>query len=104
MYNFGRNEILSNRLGFTGSGQIPPTWASMTWTFRPESIANWTLKMKPREQYIETATVNEDGTGKNAGLTFVRVKRYMIDPVKVYDYTEESLNIMLPMKIEDEDE
>jgi hypothetical protein len=75
-------------------------WASMSWVYRPDAIASWTEKMQPNEKYLETVTVNPKGKGKNAGKTFTRVKRYMMDPVQVYEYTEKALAIMLPMSTE----
>lgn len=100
LFNFGREQILANELGFTGSGQRPATWDSMSWTFRPEQIETWTEKMKPNSKYLETVRVNPKGKGKNAGKTFTRAKRFMIEPVQIYGYTDEALNIMLPMVIE----
>ena len=100
LFNFDRDRILSNELGYTGSGQRPPMWASMSWVFRPEHIQAWTEKMKPNAKYLETVVVDPKGKGKNAGLKFTRIQRFLLQPVEVYGYTEHDLNIMLPMDVE----
>ena len=99
LYNFGRREIEANLLGFTGSGQRPPTWAAMSWVFRPEEIQTWTLARKPHPNYLETVTVSAKGKGKHAGKTFTRVVRFMLEPIVIYGYTEQNVAIMLPMRV-----
>ena len=99
LFHFGRERILANELGYTGSGQRPPMWAANTWCFYPEKIQEWTAEKKPSAKYLETVTVSPTAAGKNAGKTFTRIKRFIIEPVQVYEYSEKSLSIMLPMAI-----
>lgn len=98
LYNFGRREIISNQLGFTGSGQVPPMYPAQSWMFHPDLIEAWTTKMNPDQKYLETRTVK--GVGRFNGRTFTVIKRFIREPVRKYPYTEKRLRIMLPMEVE----
>ena len=99
LYRFGADRITANELGYTGSGQRPPTWSAMSWSTRPDSIERWSKQMQPKAQYMETVTIDPKGKGPNAGKSFDRVARFLIQPTVVYPYPPESLRIMLPMPL-----
>jgi hypothetical protein len=93
LYNFNEEKIRSNLLPNLPSGELPTMWETNHWRFNSAKVEKWTETIVPKEEYIETVFQ------KKAGKSSKRIKKNLKEPVQVYDYIQETLEIMLPIKL-----
>lgn len=96
LFDFSRARILSNLLPKIPSGQLPPVWSMMARSYRPLSIQDWTLEQQVHPQYVQNIVC---GGTKHKGQMMRMVDRFMLHPVTIYEYSDATVRIMLPMRV-----